>query len=78
MNSLPPRKSTQFEATIHVAGLTVSPGVMTSGTEPDETVVTVRTAEETLSFTPAEALALAAAIQSVACYVLEQTEAEAA
>ena len=76
MNTSIPRKSAQFEATIHVAGLTVSPGVMSGGTEPDETVVTLRTPDGLLSFTPAEACALAAALQAVAVHVMESTEVE--
>ena len=71
-----PGASDKFEATIHVAGQVVAPGIMTGGTEPDETVVTLRTPDGLLSFTPAEACALAAALSSVGVHVMESAEIE--
>lgn len=71
-----PRIPAHFETAIKVAGLTVAPGTMTGGAQPDETVVTLRTAEETLTFTASEACALAAALQAVAVHVMETAETE--
>ena len=75
MTSLP-RIPAHFDTTINVAGLTVAPGVMTGGTTPDENVVTLTTRDELLSFTPAEACALAAALSAVAVHLLEQADTE--
>ncbi len=71
-----PRIPAHFEAAIKVAGLTVAPGELTGGNQPDEAVVTLVTRDETLSFTPAEACALAAALQAVSVHLLEQADTE--
>lgn len=75
MNTLP-RIPAHFETTIRVAGLTVAPGELTGGNQPDEAVVTLITREETISFTPAEACALAAALQAVSVHLMEQADTE--
>ena len=71
-----PRIPAHFDTAIQVVGLTVAPGVMTGGTKPDESVVTLTTRDELLSFTPAEACALAAALSAVAVHLLEQADTE--
>ena len=72
MTSIVPHPSDNFDTAIMVAGRTVAPGVMTGGTKPDESVVTLTTRDELLSFTPAEACALAAALSAVAVHLMEQ------
>ena len=76
MNTSLPRIPAHFDTAIQVVGLTVAPGVMTGGTKPDESVVTLTTRDELLSFTPAEACALAAALSAVAVHLLEQADTE--
>lgn len=71
-----PRIPAHFETAIKVAGLTVAPNQLSGGSEPDENVVTIITLEETLLLTPAEACALAAALQAVAVHLMESTELE--
>lgn len=77
MSTISPRNHARFDAAINVAGLTVMPGVMTGGTEPDESVVTLKTHDEILSFTTSEACALAAALQAVSVHLMEQSEVAA-
>lgn len=69
-----PRIPAHFDTTIKVAGYIVAPNQLVGGSEPPENVVTLITHEETLSFTPAEACALAAGLQAVAVYQMEQSE----
>lgn len=72
MDTTVPRIPVRFDTTIHVAGLTVSPffehgfevALSIEGDEPGNL----------LEFTPAEACALAAALQAVAVHVMEQNE----
>lgn len=68
--------NTDFNTSINVAGHTVSVGTMTGGNEPDVPVVTFRTAEEDIAFTPTEACALAAALQAVAVHLMESEPRE--
>lgn len=76
MDTSLPRIPAHFETTIRVAGLTVAPGELTGGNQPDEAVVTLITREETISLAPAEACALAAALQAVAVHLMENTPRE--
>ena len=76
MTNILPRIPAHFDTAITVAGLTVAPVVMTGGTEPDENLVTLTIRDELLSFTPAEACALAAAVSAVAVRLLEQADTE--
>lgn len=71
-----PRIPAHFDTAIQVAGLTVAPNQLVGGGEPATDVVTLRTHEELLTFTPAEACALAAALQAVAVHVMEQADTE--
>lgn len=75
MTSLP-RIPAHSETAIKVAGLTVAPNQLIGGGEPDENVVTIITREETLSFTPAEACALSAALSAVAVHLMESEPRE--
>lgn len=58
-------------AVIKVAGLTIAPGILTGGDQPNELVVTMRTPDGMLSFTPAEACALSAALSAVGVFQME-------
>ena len=66
------RNRDNLDAQINVAGLTVMTSVMRGGDLPDEPVVVLRTFEELLTFTPAEACALAAALQAVGVFLMEE------
>ena len=59
----------EFDVTINVAGLTVAPH---TSPEHDGAVVTVRTAKERLTFTPAQACAIAAALQAAAHLLMDE------
>lgn len=78
MNTTVPRIPAHFDTAIKVAGVTVNTGTLTGGHLPDWDVVTLRTHDELLSLSPAEALALASALQSVAIHILESTDGKAA
>lgn len=78
MNTTVPRIRAEFEATIKVAGLTIAPGIVTGGTFPDEACVSLRTPDDCIALSPAEACALAAALQAVAVHQMEQSEGQAA
>ncbi len=68
----------QFHTRIRVAGLTVAPNALTGGDQPDAAVVTLRATGLQITLTPAEACALAAALQAVAVHQMEQTQEVAA
>lgn len=66
------RNRDTFDAQIKVAGVTVMTSVMRGGGLPDEPVAVIRTPEGLLTFTPAEACALAAALQAVGVFLMEE------
>lgn len=64
----------KFDTTINVAGATVSTGVFAGGGFPS---VTLEAGPRVRHFTPAEALALAAALQATSVHLMEQDEVAA-
>lgn len=74
MTSSLPSMPQHFDTSISVAGITIAPNELIGGGEPAETVVTINTREELLTFTPSQACAVAAALQAVAVHVMESEE----
>ena len=57
---------------VNVGSITARAGVMTGGDEPDTPVVVLDVPDRNAALTPAQALSIAASLQSLAVYLMEQ------